>query len=186
MELAQKMGIPVVDADLLAREVTQDPQVTSLIIRSLGQGCIGPDGKFDRRAVLRIILKDQEARERLCAIIHPRVFELLDKRLSELKKKGKEKAFVEVPLLFEAGWDRCFDKILCVVSPESECIKRIIDRNKVDESVARAWFKAQMPQEEKAIRSHVVLVNDGDKVQLEKKARKVLDLLFQSHFDHGR
>jgi len=168
-------GIPVIDADGLAREAVQpgSPALRDLA-RAFGGAVLLPDGSLNRPALLDLMLSSPRAKKQVEEIIHPRVLQLMDGRLREFAASGSRLAVVEVPLLFEAGWAELFDFIVTVTAPEGECLRRTVERNRIPEEKARRWLDSQMPQEEKAGASDFVIVNDGDLAGLERKIRRLL------------
>jgi dephospho-CoA kinase len=176
--LLSQRGFPVIDTDALARQAVKpgEPALEKLV-RALGQGILRADMGLDRALLLDLMLSDRDVRRLVGDIIHPCVHRRMDQMLQELAASGRQLAVVEVPLLFEAGWEGQFDFVVAVTAPESECIERLIQRNRLPREKAVGWLAAQTPQEEKARRSDFVIRNDGDIDKLQAQVDALTELL---------
>jgi dephospho-CoA kinase len=109
-----------------------------------------------------VVFGDPAARARLNAIVHPRVAALAAAELDRLQAAHPEGvALVDVPLLFESGWDRRYPVTLVVFVPPATQVARLMARDQVDETQARAALAAQMPLDDKRARAHFVIDNSG-------------------------
>lgn len=167
-------GVPVICADELAREVVKAGSVgLEEIRRAFGDDVIDPEGELDRAAMARVVFRHADRRELLESIIHPKVAEEKERRLRELSRQGQSLALVDVPLLYETGWDRSFDLIIVVaVSRETQEV-RLRERDGMSREEARARLDAQMPIEEKTERADRVVDNSGSV----EKTREQIDSL---------
>lgn len=152
-------GVPVIDTDLLAREVVE-PGTRGLeaVRRAFGDAVIGPDGALDRRRLRERIFADEEARTRLNAIIHPLIGELIRQRLAALTAPY---AILVVPLLVEGGLSRQVDRILVIDVAEDTQIHRVMARDAVSREQAAAVLRAQASRDERLGRADDVITNDG-------------------------
>ena len=126
-------------------------------------------GTTDRKKIASIVFNDDEKKSLLEKIIHP----LVRKEIEELDGD----VFVSVPLLFEAGFEDIFDKIVFVSAPENIRLTRLIKRNNLTEGEAKKRINAQLPQEEKIKKADFVINNDSDLEHLEKEVQYLLDNL---------
>ena len=169
-ELLHKRGAAVLSADQLAREVVEpgSPVLDSLVLQ-FGEEILTRAGELDRENLGRLVFADEDARQRLNALLHPAIAELSERRLFELVKSGAALIVYEAPLLYEAGAEKRVDKVVVVtVDPEVQ-LQRIVARDQLDESAARLRVAAQMPQEEKVARADYVIDNSGSITDLEKE-----------------
>ena len=169
-ELLHKRGASVLSADQLAREVVEpgSPVLDSLVLQ-FGEEILTRAGELDRENLGRLVFADEDARQRLNALLHPAIAELSERRLFELVKSGAALIVYEAPLLYEAGAEKRVDKVVVVtVDPEVQ-LQRIVARDQLDESAARLRVAAQMPQEEKVARADYVIDNSGSITDLEKE-----------------
>lgn len=168
--IMERHGIPVIDADGLARGlVTPGSPILCRLTARLGPGILEGNGSLDRKALLDLILSDAKVRGFVEDIIHPEVRALITGAVSRLALSGHAIVAVEVPLLFEKGWERDFDHVLAVTAPEETCIERIARRKTIPLETARKLVSVQMPQDEKARRADTVITNVGGLDQLEEK-----------------
>ncbi|RYZ08985.1 MAG: dephospho-CoA kinase [Myxococcales bacterium] len=160
--LLRERGVPVVDADELAREaVAPGSAGLSRVLAELGQDLLGPDGALDRKRLGARVFSDETLRKRLNSITHPIVRRLSQERFSQLEKQGAELAAYDVPLLFEVGLDAALRPVVLVAAQESTQVARILARDGLSELEARARIAAQLPLSVKRERADYVVENDG-------------------------
>jgi dephospho-CoA kinase len=170
--LIADLGVPVLDADQLAREVVEPGCPALAEVAAAWPQAIGPDGRVDRKRLAAIIFADPAQRLRLEAITHPRIQALADDRLAELAQKGHALAVYEASLLVESGRYKDFDGLVVVTaSPETQ-LERVLARGDLTEAEAQARIDAQLPLLAKVrVATHLV-DNDGDleatKAQVER------------------
>lgn len=161
--LIAERGIPIVDADQLAREAVEPGQpALAEIARLWPQTLLAGDGRLDRKRLGAIVFADPDARRRLEAILHPRISELCAARAAALAAAGHKLGFYEASLLVETGRHRDFDGLVVVTaSPETQ-IARAMARDHLTREQARARIDAQLPMANKvAVATHVI-DNSGD------------------------
>lgn len=159
--MISELGVPVLDADQLAREVVAPGQPAAAEVAEAWPAVVHPDGSIDRRALAGIIFADPAARARLEAITHPRIQALAEARAAALARAGHRLAFYEASLLVEAGRHRDFDGLVVVTaSPETQ-LARAVARG-LTAAEARARMAAQLPLAEKVRFATAVIDNDGD------------------------
>lgn len=163
-------GVPMVDADVLAREAVLPGTPAARAIReTFGPGVFGPDGALDRKALGALVFADASLRARLNAIVHPAVSELARQRFAEHAARGATLIGYEVPLLFENGLDALFQPAVLVAVDEATQVSRLMARDGSTEEEARQRIGAQWPLAKKLERAKVVLWNDGTSVELATK-----------------
>jgi len=168
--IMERLGIPVIDADGIVHGlVIPGSQVLALLTARFGPSILQKDGFLNRKALLDLILFDAEARRFVEETIHPEVRAKIRQAAQELALSGHDIVAVEVPLLFEKGWEKDFDHVLAVIAPEETCIERIARRKGISLETARKLVSIQMPQDEKARRADTVLINADGMEQLEQK-----------------
>ncbi|MBE3590028.1 MAG: dephospho-CoA kinase [Firmicutes bacterium] len=156
-------GAPVVDADALAREVVEPGRPAyDAVVRAFGPSVLLPDGRLDRAALARIVFRDEARRRELEAIVHPAVGAEIEAWLARQEAAGERAAVLEIPLLFESGWDRRVHECWVVDVPPEMQVERLVRRDGLTPEEARARLAAQMPREERLRRATRVFRNDGD------------------------
>lgn len=158
-------GAVVVDADALAREVVE-PGTPGLrrIVEEFGPDVLSADGRLDRGRLAELVFADQDARERLNAIVHP----LVGRRAEQILSGLPDDAVVvhDVPLLTENGLAPNYDLVMVVEASEPTRIARLVrDRGMAEEAV-RARIAAQASDEQRRAVADVVVVNDGSRAEL--------------------
>jgi dephospho-CoA kinase len=167
-----KHGAIIIDADVIAREVVA-PGTDGLreVVAVFGTEILGADGALDRPALGRLVFEDPAARERLEAIVHPRV----RARTAEIVAAAPEDAVVvnDVPLLVEAGLAGAYEIVIVVEAPEAVRVARLVTDRGMSEADARARIAAQATDGQRRAVAHVVIVNDGSRGDLDAKVDEV-------------
>ena len=174
----ERLGVPTIDADKLARDAVADgsPGLKAVISR-FGHGVLDDTGALDRRKLGSIVFQDSVARRDLEDIIHPAVRRAIDDWFASLEDKTPHFAIADIPLLFESGRHREFDIVIVAECAPSTQITRVMARDGVSESDARARVAAQMPIEEKVRRADHVINTDGSFEETNRQVRRVFDAL---------
>ena len=173
------LGARVLDADLLAREVVMPGQPAYLkIVEEFGQGVVQDDATLDRKALGAIVFAEPARRKRLEEITHPAIAARQQRILSVLDEEAFEGIVIwDVALLFETGGVAKMDRVVVVATdPETE-LARLMARDGMAETDARARMASQMPVAEKAKRAHYVIDNSGDRAQTEGQVKVVYEAL---------
>ena len=178
-DLLQGFGVPVIDSDVLAREVVMPGREAYRdIVAAFGRKILQPDGSLDRKALGGLVFSDSEARRALERITHPRIRSLAEERLRDLAARpegARPDLVVEViPLLFEVGLEGRFDEVWVVTCEAATQRRRLALRDGMDEAAVEARLAAQMPLAEKEARAVRVMRNDGDRHALEARVGEVL------------
>jgi dephospho-CoA kinase len=168
------LGVPVLDADQLAREVVEPGQPALAEVAAAWPEAIGPDGRVARKRLADIVFADPAQRLRLEAIMHPRIQALSDERFGELARKGHALAFYEASLLVESGRYKDFDGLVVVTaSPETQ-LERVLARGELTEAEAQARIDAQLPLLAKVrVATHLV-DNDGDLMETQAQVERLV------------
>jgi dephospho-CoA kinase len=173
------LGVRVLDADLLAREVVMPGQPAYLkIVEEFGQGVVRDDGTLDRKALGAIVFAEPARRKRLEEITHPAIAARQQRILSVLDEEAFEGIVIwDVALLFETDGLARMDRVVVVATdPETE-LARLMSRDGMAEADARARIASQMPVAEKAKRAHYVIDNSGDRALTEHQVKVVYEAL---------
>ncbi|TFH86669.1 dephospho-CoA kinase [Billgrantia azerbaijanica] len=182
----ERLGIPWVDADDVAREVVApgEPALAEIAAR-FGERVLHADGSLDRRALREIVFADPAERRWLESVTHPRIRERLVARLEQLQAGGAPYVLLVSPLLFESSQHEMADRCLVIDVPEAVQIARTAARDDVDAAQARAIVAAQLPRRERLARADDVIDNSGDAAALEEQVRE-LDQRYRRLSSTGR
>lgn len=175
----EALGIVVADADQAARDaVALGSEGLADVVDMFGPGVLAADGRLDRPAMRRRVFTDPDARKRLEGIIHPRVRELLH---TACARAATPYAIAAVPLLAESGGRQAYpwlQRILVVDVPESVQLQRLLQRDGIDELLARRMMEVQATRRQRLAIADDVLVNDGGLDGLGEKVA-ALDRLYR-------
>lgn len=171
-------GVPVIDADLLAREVVAPGTPGLAEIRTrFGDEVIDARGELDRARLAEIVFHDDDARRALNAITHPRVRDLALTRVQELAAQGEPLACYEVPLLIESGLGDVLRPLVVVVVDPATQVERTMRRDGSTRERAEARIRSQMPLAEKARLADHVIDNGGSVAATLARTDQVLDAI---------
>ena len=162
-------GVPVIDTDVIAHQLTATDGVALPAIRtSLSDAVFLPDGELDRSAVRRVIFSDPAARHKVEAILHPLILQAVQQQLHILPVAPY--VLIVVPLLFEtASYRKMMDRVLLVDCTEAQQIERVVARNKLDVSEIQAIIAAQADRATRLAGADDVLSNTGDRAFLQRQ-----------------
>jgi dephospho-CoA kinase len=157
--LAHRYQLPVLDADIYAREAVQvGSPIHSKICDRYGSGVQLPDGTLNRKRLGEIVFSNPAQRQWLEQQIHPYV---RDRFQSELNTLVAPTIVLVVPLLFEAGMTDLVTEIWLVSCSPEQQLRRMIERDRLSREQAQSRINSQIPLEEKVARADVVLDNSS-------------------------
>jgi dephospho-CoA kinase len=155
------LGAPVMDADALSRALTAPGGVALPALRNHFGDAVFTGEALNRPALAARVFADAHERAALESILHPLIFAALDERLAELALQGAPAAVVEMPLLFETGYDARVDEVWLTCLPLGTQRLRLMRRDALTGPQADARIASQWPQEAKAARAHVHIDTSG-------------------------
>jgi dephospho-CoA kinase len=162
-----EQGIPIIDADRLARELVEPGQPALKQIAARWPGVV-PGGRLDRSALAQVVFADDRQRLELEAILHPRIRAETLRRAKELESAGHPYALYEAALILETGGDRSLDGVILVSASPQTQRSRLVARDHRD---TEGRIAAQLPLEEKRRRARWILENDGDREMLREQVK---------------
>ncbi|MBW2271702.1 MAG: dephospho-CoA kinase [Deltaproteobacteria bacterium] len=179
LRMLAELGATVIDADAIVHEL-QAPGAPLLtrIAAAFGDELIRPDGSLDREGLGAIVFRDDEARQRLNAMVHPAVGAEMARRTQAAVEAGTAVIVLDIPLLYEgakrgAGASAAFDfaaTVLVWVPPEVQ-VERTVARDGCDRGEARRRMQAQLPIDEKRDLADYVIDNSGTPAETEEQVR---------------
>jgi dephospho-CoA kinase len=160
--IQEKYQIPVIDADIVSREVVEPgEQALKKIAATFGEEILLEDGTLNRKLLGSIIFQDQSKREQLNAIVHPAVRKRMIAKKEKLLQQGYRSIVMDIPLLFENNLTYLVEKTIVVYTTEDVQLQRLIERNDLTEKEARDRMNSQMNIEEKRELADAVIDNSG-------------------------
>ncbi len=169
-------GYTVLDADEIGREVTaKDEPLLRLLVRDFGIDIIREDGSLDRKLLAEKAFNDKRKMHRLNELVQTAILCRAVEKFHKLSLSDYNKVmFFDVPLLFEAGWDRYMQQIWLVTAPENVRIQRVEIRDGLTEEEIRERIRYQMSEEEKMERADVIIHNDEGMAKLMAQVEKAI------------
>ena len=159
--MLREYDLPIVDADVIAREVVASGTKTLAQIADVfGPETIAEDGTMDRAYIGQQIFHNSDKRDQLNAIIHPAIRAEMIAQRDAYVAEGKH-VIMDIPLLFESKLQHYVDRILVVAVSSDVQLARLMERNSFSEEEARARIGSQIPIAEKIAGADAVLYNDG-------------------------
>ena len=176
-KMIQSYNLPIVDADVVARQVVEPGTPTlKKIAEAFGDEVIAEDGSMDRAKVGSIIFHNEEMRKILNSIIHPAIREEMLRQRDEFMSYGEKNIFMDIPLLFESKLEHFVEKIIVVSVEEEVQLQRLMERNGFTEEDAKARIATQIPVKEKEQLADAVIHNNGT---LEDTAIQLQTILYE-------
>ena len=154
------LGVPVIDADAIARKLVEPGQPALEKIKELlGNQFIGADGRLDRTKLREHVFASPGERRILESIIHPLVYDVIQEEVSRLKTPY---CIIVIPLLIEANQQSLVDRILVVDASEEICIERVMLRDNTTDEAAKQILAAQLDRKTRIGHADDVITNEGN------------------------
>ena len=164
-------GVPVIDTDVIAREVVEPGQpALAAVVDAFGTAVLAADGRLDRPRLRERIFGDAEARRRLEAILHPAIRAEMER---QSRAAGGPYQVLVIPLLVEGGRRDHIDRVLVVDVPEATQIERLVRRDGVSRDQAEAALRAQASRDARLAFADDVIENTGDLAALETRVAEL-------------
>jgi dephospho-CoA kinase len=173
-----RRGVSVIDADVLAHTLVRRGEPAWVAVaQRFGDHVLRSDGEIDRVKLGALIFADATARRDLEAIIHPAVYTAVKSWYEALPDAPPRFAIADIPLLYETGHERDFDKVIVTWCPPEMQVARLEQRNSLSREEALARLAAQLPIDEKARRADYVIKTDGSFADTDRQVSAVYDAL---------
>jgi dephospho-CoA kinase len=157
-------GIPLVDADAIAHQVTA-PQGAGIepIRRQFGDAFIDAQGALDRARMRQHVFSNPSAKLALQSLLHPLIHQRILEEVAKTAKEGNSMVLIDIPLLVEsAHWRGQLDKVIVVDCAEATQVRRVMARNHVAEADVRQIMANQAKRSQRLAAADVVVFNDPD------------------------
>ncbi len=177
-EYFRGLGVPTIDADALYHSMLVPPsRCLDAIKDAFGQSVIAPDGSLDRASLSSIVFSDSDKLELLNRTVLRIVIERTRELIAELEARGESAVLVDAPTLIEAEFDKECDSVVVVIAPREERIRRISERDCIDEAHATERVMAQKPDEFYTSVADHVIINDKGESEYAKEIRQLASRL---------
>lgn len=176
-EMLRPRSVPVVDTDALARELVEPGQpALEEIRRTFGPEAVDSAGKLRRDFLAERVFSDQSARQRLEAILHPRIRALWQTQVAHWREEGRPVGVVVIPLLFETNAQREFDMIICVACSKATQDQRLLARGWTPQQIEQR-INAQWPIDQKIAAANFVVWTEGSQETAAEQLDRILQYL---------
>ena len=178
----RERGYPVIDLDVISREVIEYPEVIDELVRNFGneilenQNNISGKKSISRNKLRQTVFKEEKKVSVLNSIMHPPIVEEMRRQVENLKKNYKT-VFVEVQLLFEAKLEKEFDLTVLVYADKKTQLERVLKRDGRKEEEVQQIINAQMDMTEKRRLSNYIIENNGNSEMLDLEIEKFIKKL---------
>ena len=181
-QIFKKLGVPIIDLDVIAREVVEpNTQGLNKLVSRFGGRILNDDQSLNREALRQQLFENKENQKIIEEILHPKI---LEKMQMDIEKLNTPLVIVEVPLLIEQNLSHLFDRAIVVDCGEQNQLKRLLKREKLDENLAKTMIAVQASREQRLALSEKlptdILENNSEIFEMEQKvqdlAKKLLNL----------
>jgi len=175
--LSQKYNAYIIDADEVARKLSDDPssEYYKERLKLFGKYALKDNGQLDRKKIASIIYKSKEKRRALNKLTFKYVVEDITNQIDHVKNLNYTYLGIDVPLLYEAKMEKICDYVIAVVAEDKDKIKRICNRDNISEELAKKRLEIQNNNEFFAKKADFVIHNDGSIEKLEKILKETID-----------
>lgn len=157
----EKLGIPVIDADVGSRIIVE-PGTDGLkkIVSHFGESILNLDGTLDRKGLGKIVFGDETQLEKLNSILEENIRVWILNQLTELLKSNPPLIVLDIPLLYEKDYLSVVDLVMVVATTKEIQLKRLMERDGMTEKAAKARIAAQLPILDKVKKADKVIDNN--------------------------
>ena len=174
--ILRELGATVIDADQVGHEAySPHTEIWQELVHAFGEGFLLPTGDIDRKQLGETVFSDPQARGKLDLIMHPRMGQIIQKRIGQYRQQGAEVVVVEAALLLEAGWDSLVNEIWVTECPRETVVERLRHRNNLSEEEIRQRISSQVPYDEGVHYAHALVRNSASLDELRKDVRALWD-----------
>jgi dephospho-CoA kinase len=173
--MIRELGIPVIDADQVARDVVKvGEEAYAQIVATFGRDILQANGEIDRAKLGAIVFHSEQERKKLNAIVHPAVRRRMMAEKEAYVQNGAKTIVLDIPLLFESELTHFIDKVIVVYVDDDVQLERLMKRNGFSKEEALARIRSQMPLREKVKKADAVINNNGT---VEETKQQLLQIL---------
>ena len=176
--MLRERGIPVIDADQIAREVVEPGKPAyEAIVRHFGRDILLEDGQIDRKKLGEVVFSDEAERQKLNAIVHPEVRRVMRQEAVVAEANGAPIVFMDIPLLYESKLQYLVEKIVVVYAPSDMQLARMMERDELDEEQAKKRLRAQFPIDQKKLEADFLIDNSQSREETQRQVEELLTVI---------
>lgn len=176
----QEHGFPIVDADLIAREIVEPGQpALAELAKEFGEDILNADGSLDRGLLASRAFTTKDTTQRLNNITHPRINQRTQELFDEARENGAEAIIYDMPLLIDKGLHKDMDATIVVHAAEHVRLERLTTKRGLDVDDVRRRINAQIDDETRKQYADILLDNNGTEEDLTQQIAQAVDTIKQ-------
>lgn len=176
----QEHGFPLVDADLIAREIVEPGQpALAELTKEFGADILNADGSLDRGLLASRAFTNKDTTQRLNNITHPRINQRTQELFDEARENGAEAVIYDMPLLIDKGLHKDMDATIVVHAAEHVRLERLTTKRGLDVDDVRRRINAQIDDDTRKQHADILLDNNGTEEDLTKQIAQAVDKIKQ-------
>ncbi|MFW8573125.1 dephospho-CoA kinase [Corynebacterium pseudodiphtheriticum] len=176
----QEHGFPIVDADLIAREIVEPGQpALAELAKEFGEDILNADGSLDRGLLASRAFTTKDTTQRLNNITHPRINQRTQELFDEARENGAEAVIYDMPLLIDKGLHKDMDATIVVHAAEHVRLERLTTKRGLDVDDVRRRINAQIDDETRKQYADILLDNNGTEEDLTQQIAQAVDKIKQ-------
>lgn len=173
--MIKSLGLPVIDADVIAREVVEPgSECLKQIVAHFGSEVIDSNGALKRKTLGEIIFSDQKKRDVLNQIVHPAVRKRMNQQKEHYIASGFQTIVYDIPLLYESNLFHLVEKVLLVYVDEDTQLCRLMERDNINKEAALSRISSQQALIDKKARADAIIDNGGSILETENQLHAIL------------
>ncbi len=178
-KILQDLGYSVICADSIAHSVLQS--CAQEVVQLFGDE-VCENGIINRKALGAIIFHNKQAKKQLESLLHPKITDAILTQARELEAQRKL-YFLDIPLFFESGGKHKYPARFCLVvyAPKEVCLERVLARDTLDMTNAKARIDSQIDIEVKKTQADFIITNTQTLAQLQSQTHKVLEMILEQY-----
>jgi len=175
----EKLGAFILDADKEAKNLLEKNEIVQHeVISEFGTDIINTTGKVDKNKLARVAFQDVDHQRRLNSVVHPYIYDLIDKTFDKVLSDGKHAVFIiDAAMIYESGYDIHLDYIIVITAQLKNRMERALARKTLTREEILKRIEFQWPEEEKVGMADFVIHNDGSEKELNDNIKSLIKKL---------
>jgi dephospho-CoA kinase len=175
----EKLGAFILDADKEAKNLLEKNEIVQHeVISEFGTDIINTTGKVDKNKLARVAFQDVDHQRRLNSVVHPYIYDLIDKTFDKILSDGKHAVFIiDAAMIYESGYDIHLDYIIVITAQLKNRMERALARKTLTREEILKRIEFQWPEEEKVGMADFVIHNDGTEKELNDNIKSLIKKL---------
>ena len=175
----EKLGAFILDADKEAKNLLEKNEIVQHeVISEFGTDIINTTGKVDKNKLARVAFQDVDHQRRLNSVVHPYIYDLIDKTFDKILSDGKHAVFIiDAAMIYESGYDIHLDYIIVITAQLKNRMERALARKTLTREEILKRIEFQWPEEEKVGMADFVIHNDGTEKELNDNIKSIINKL---------